>query len=276
MEHISNTQTLQRFSNLAVNNHNSVKSLNVFKPDELVMIRGQEYPKVAGRLRLAHESNASISIATEIVQYDEKIAVIKAVCNTVKGSFSGYGMSSVDRDIKLASAILELAETRAIARSLRFAGYGVEYTGAEEMSHLEAQGHNGTSGNMTSTHTNYTGNAGGYSYAPPKLVNNTATVTTPSTQPPQSTQPVNNYPPANNTAQVTNTQSEPQNNNVDNNGSDQGRLSSKQYKFILSLMGNSGKNKQEMDQVCVSNYGATLQYLSRKSASQLIESLIQK
>jgi hypothetical protein len=28
---------------------------------------------------------------------------------------------------------LELAETRAIARALRFAGYGVEYTGFEEM-----------------------------------------------------------------------------------------------------------------------------------------------
>jgi hypothetical protein len=32
---------------------------------------------------------------------------------------------------------LELAETRAIARSLRFAGYGVEYCSAEEISHLE-------------------------------------------------------------------------------------------------------------------------------------------
>jgi hypothetical protein len=37
-------------------------------------------------------------------------------------------------------AILELAETRAIARSLRFAGYGVEYCSAEEVSHLENGG----------------------------------------------------------------------------------------------------------------------------------------
>jgi hypothetical protein len=33
----------------------------------------------------------------------------------------------------LSNAILELAETRAIARALRFAGYGVEYTGFEEV-----------------------------------------------------------------------------------------------------------------------------------------------
>ena len=46
-------------------------------------------------------------------------------------------MSSVEKDRSIAPAILELAETRAIARSLRFAGYGVEYCSAEEISHLE-------------------------------------------------------------------------------------------------------------------------------------------
>jgi len=46
-------------------------------------------------------------------------------------------MASVERDHTIAPAILELAETRAIARSLRFAGYGVEYCSAEEISHLE-------------------------------------------------------------------------------------------------------------------------------------------
>ena len=46
-------------------------------------------------------------------------------------------MASVARDNTIAPAILELAETRAIARSLRFAGFGVEYCSAEEISHLE-------------------------------------------------------------------------------------------------------------------------------------------
>jgi hypothetical protein len=34
-------------------------------------------------------------------------------------------------------SILEMAETRGIARALRFAGYGVEHCSAEEISHLE-------------------------------------------------------------------------------------------------------------------------------------------
>ena len=227
-----------------------------FRTDEVVVIRGQNYPKVGGRLRLAHEFNESLNITTEIIQYDGKIAVIKSICNTAKGSFTGLGMASVDRDVKLASAILELAETRAIARSLRFAGYGVEFTGAEEMSHLDAQGHNGTSTNMTFSQTHYTGNQ------------SAATAGNNNFQPP----PINNYPSANtvpNNSQTQHSQQQQPNN-------DDGRLSGKQYKFILSLMGNAKKSKEEMDQVCISSYGRTLQHLSKKDASQLIESLVAK
>lgn len=95
------------------------------------------HPKVGGRLRLAHEDNDRLSITTEIVKHDGHIAVVKALTTTNKGSFPGLGMSSVERDQTFGPAILELAETRAIARSLRFAGYGVEYCSAEEISHLE-------------------------------------------------------------------------------------------------------------------------------------------
>jgi len=63
--------------------------------------------------------------------------VVKALTTTEKGSFTGIGMASMERDQRIAPAILELAETRAIARSLRFAGYGVEFCSAEEISHLE-------------------------------------------------------------------------------------------------------------------------------------------
>jgi hypothetical protein len=66
--------------------------------------------------------------------------VVKAVTSTNKGSFPGLGMASAERDSAIAPAILELAETRAIARSLRFAGYGVEYCSAEEVSHLQLNG----------------------------------------------------------------------------------------------------------------------------------------
>jgi len=120
---------------------------NQFREDEIVIMSHWDkkngewvrtvYPKIGGRLRLAHEDNDNLSITTEIIKYDENIAVVRAVSTTTKGSFPGIGMSSTERDDKIAPAILELAETRAIARSLRFAGYGVEYCSAEEISHLE-------------------------------------------------------------------------------------------------------------------------------------------
>ena len=95
------------------------------------------FPKISGRLRLAHNENEKLSITTEILRNDGNCAVIAAKTETVKGIFTGIGMASTERDKNVASAILELAETRAIARSLRFAGYGMEYCSAEEVSTLE-------------------------------------------------------------------------------------------------------------------------------------------
>src|SRR6056297_257027 len=118
-----------------------------FRDDEIVVLRhwnkerqeyvSNVYPKVGGRLRLAHEANDAINIETRIYQYDENLAVVIATVKTMSGQFTGIGMSSVERDKKIAPAILELAETRGIARALRFAGYGVEYCSAEEVSHME-------------------------------------------------------------------------------------------------------------------------------------------
>ncbi len=79
------------------------------------------FPKIGGRLRLAHEENDQLSITTEIIKYDENLAVVKAVTATMKGNFPGLGMASIDRDQSIAPAIIELAESRAIARSLRSA-----------------------------------------------------------------------------------------------------------------------------------------------------------
>jgi len=126
------------------------KNNNQFREDEIVIMSHVDkrtgevvtrpYPKVGGRLRLAHEENGSLSISTEIIRYEENVAVVKAQATTSKGTFNGLGMASLERDQQIAPAILELAETRAIARSLRFAGYGVEYCSAEEVSHLENGG----------------------------------------------------------------------------------------------------------------------------------------
>ena len=43
------------------------------------------------------------------------------------------------RDTRLAESLIELAEKRSIARALRFAGYGVEYAGPEEVLHVPNQ-----------------------------------------------------------------------------------------------------------------------------------------
>jgi hypothetical protein len=110
--------------------------INQFRGDEIAKIDNNLYPKIGGRLRLAHQENHKLSIATNIIKYDGKVAVVSATSITSKGSFQGFGTASIERDKEIAPAILELAETRAIARSLRFAGYGVEYCSAEEVSHL--------------------------------------------------------------------------------------------------------------------------------------------
>jgi hypothetical protein len=126
------------------------KNNNLFREDEIVIMSHVDkktgevvtrpYPKVGGRLRLAHEENGSLNISTEIIRYEENVAVVRALATAKKGYFNGLGMASLERDQQIAPAILELAETRAIARSLRFAGYGVEYCSAEEVSHLENGG----------------------------------------------------------------------------------------------------------------------------------------
>lgn len=43
--------------------------------------------KIEGQLWLAHEENDQLSITTEIIKYDENLAVVKAVTSTNKGSF---------------------------------------------------------------------------------------------------------------------------------------------------------------------------------------------
>jgi len=126
------------------------KNNNLFREDEIVIMSHVDkrtgevvtrpYPKVGGRLRLAHEENGNLNISTEIIRYEENVAVVRALATTKKGYFNGLGMASLERDQQIAPAILELAETRAIARALRFAGYGVEYCSAEEVSHLENGG----------------------------------------------------------------------------------------------------------------------------------------
>ncbi len=115
-------------------------SANGFREEELITrkVNGQSrvFPVVGGRLRLAHEENESLSLETEMVTWDGQFAVFRCRAATTKGEFVGYGTANTQRDARLAESLIELAETRSIARALRFAGYGLEYCGAEEVSHV--------------------------------------------------------------------------------------------------------------------------------------------
>ncbi len=96
------------------------------------------FPVVGGRLRILHENNDHLSVQTEIIRLDNDFVVVKAAVESQRGKFNGTGTASGQRDAKLADSLVELAETRAIARALRFGGIGVEYAGAEEVSHVAA------------------------------------------------------------------------------------------------------------------------------------------
>lgn len=118
-----------------------------FKPEELVTegygptIR--VFPKVGGRLRLGHAEDL-VGIETIIVHFEpRKNAWVKATARTKRGTFEAHGYADDMRDKRarkdLTDALLELAETRAVARALRLSGWGLEFTGAEEVSHVVGQ-----------------------------------------------------------------------------------------------------------------------------------------
>ena len=112
--------------------------MNGFKDDEVVSVEGKRFPIVGGRLRLAHEGNGHLSIKTDLLAYQlDDHAIVRCTVTTDRGEFMGTGVATVSRDPKLVDALLELAETRSIARALRFAGYGVEMAGIEEVTDQE-------------------------------------------------------------------------------------------------------------------------------------------
>ena len=194
------------------------------------------FPKIGGRLRLAHEENDQLSITTEIIKYDENLAVVRAITTTMKGNFPGLGMSSVERDRSIAPAILELAETRAIARALRFAGYGVEYCSAEEISHLE----NGNSKPPATTEGKED---------PPKEGPKT---------------PVEGKPGNGGNGGDK---------GGGNGGNGDARISNKQLSYIVTLGKGLKLNSKDLDQESVKGYGVKMAFLTTKQASAFIDTL---
>lgn len=239
-----------------------------FLPGELIKLRHfdkksgewreSEYPKVGGRLRLAHELNGSMDINTEIIKYDGNIAVVKACCSTDKGSYAGIGMASLERDAKIAPAILELAETRAIARSLRFAGYGVEYCSAEEVSHLNQE--NDKPSFPPIEDDPFVPDPKGTIYCPdsPRNIK---------------------FSGGGNGGGITeNISSNGNGGNGNgtngNSGNENGRLSNKQYNYLLTLGTNLGLTKKDIDQKAIGVYGSAVAYLNKNDASAMIKQML--
>ena len=235
-----------------------------FREDEIANIRRWDkerneyiynpFPKIGGRLRLAHEANEALSIETEIIRYDEQVAVVSAISRTAKGCFKGIGMSSVQRDEKIAPAILELAETRAIARALRFAGYGVEYCSAEEVSHLENGNAEGINGQQARRNQNDNPPGGGNRNSGSESQN-------PGNGNGNGRNGNGNTPP-------------PRSDGNGNGGNGNGRLSSKQYQYIQRLNENFGRTSAGLNKKCLEMFGTVAQHLSKGDASRMIEHLM--
>ena len=206
------------------------QSQQPFREDEIITMvhwdkqTGAEittpYPKIGGRLRIAHENNDQLSITSKVFSYDGQVAVVVATTTTDKGSYNGVGMASVERDQKIAPAILELAESRAIARSLRFCGIGVEYCGAEEISHLPSDNGNGDNGDAVRDRPSSKNNSPQDGFNPVLVSSDTQT------------------------SQKPNSQNNGRNDPSDSKG---GRLSNKQLVFLMRLATGRGMTKKELD-----------------------------
>lgn len=102
---------------------------------ELVSIQGKAYVPIGPKLRTLREHFPNAAVSTEIVTHGaaEDAVTVRAIVTAGDRAASAYGTSSIQSDRALGDSLLELAETRAVARALRFFGIGVDSTGAEEV-----------------------------------------------------------------------------------------------------------------------------------------------
>lgn len=243
---------------------------NQFTEEELVRITRFDkqlqkqvetvFPKVGGRLRLAHEDNETLSIETTLIRFDDNVAVVSARCSTMKGDFHGMGTASLERDRRLSQSLLELAETRAISRALRFGGYGFQLS-AEEMSHLMGNG----DGMDDAGHAFQSGRA-----SHGRSENNGPT---------HISEVLRNHrlPGGNGDARQEHPPTQgPGHGNGGSNGGDNGngRITSRQHKYILNLAEELGLSKAQMNEQTREIYGVVLDHLSRDDASSLIQHLL--
>ena len=103
----------------------------------IVNLHGKDFILFAGLLDAAHQDNLE-SVNTDLVQIptaeNKDVAIVKATVKTKKGTFTGWGDAN-PKNVSMASIALHsirMAETRAIARALRFAT-NIGMTSLEEL-----------------------------------------------------------------------------------------------------------------------------------------------
>ena len=117
-------------------------TLDALPPGSVVELQGKQYPTHPGLLALAHAHGLE-SITTELLQYSDGEAIIKATATGTRGIYEAHGdasPSNVSRNI--ANAVIRMAETRAVNRCLRLY-LGIGATTAEELPPDAFQGSSG-------------------------------------------------------------------------------------------------------------------------------------
>tara|TARA_Y100000401_G_C8320883_1_gene225167 strand:- start:313 stop:981 length:669 start_codon:yes stop_codon:yes gene_type:complete len=107
-------------------------TLDALPAGSVVELQGKQYPTHPGLLALAHAHGVE-TITTDLLQYNDGEAIIKAKVTGTRGSFEAHGdasPSNVSRNI--ANAVIRMAETRAVNRCLRLY-LGIGATTAEEL-----------------------------------------------------------------------------------------------------------------------------------------------
>jgi hypothetical protein len=64
--------------------------------------------------------------------------------------------------------------------------------------------------------------------------------------------------------------------NGNGNGNGKARLTSRQFKYIMRLADEAGRDKDELDQETLQLFGSAVQFLSKSDASSYIEHLLSK
>jgi hypothetical protein len=79
------------------------------------------FSKIGRRLRLAHEENEQLSITTEIIKYDENLAVVRAITTTMMGSHDRPLFYQVSQPVRKIDPGQCSVVARKVDRPIRFA-----------------------------------------------------------------------------------------------------------------------------------------------------------